>query len=54
MGKVNKKQMEEIATTLKEMKYGAIQIKVHDGEITQIDTTTKKRFSLKERGFGKK
>jgi hypothetical protein len=49
MSKVNEKQIEEIAASLREMEYGTINIKVHEGKITQIDTTTKKRFSLTER-----
>jgi len=35
----------EISDILKNLQYGSIVITIHDGEITQIDTTEKKRFS---------
>jgi len=35
----------EISETLRNLQYGSIVITIHDGEITQVDTTEKKRFS---------
>ena len=35
----------EISDILKNLQYGSIVITIHDGEVTQIDTTEKKRFS---------
>ena len=35
----------EISEILKNVQYGSIVITIHDGEITQVDTTEKKRFS---------
>ncbi len=35
----------EISEALKNVQYGSIVITIHDGEVTQIDTTEKKRFS---------
>lgn len=35
----------EISEILKNVQYGSIVITIHDGEVTQIDTTEKKRFS---------
>ena len=35
----------EISGILKNLQYGSIVITIHDGEVTQIDTTEKKRFS---------
>ena len=35
----------EISYILKNLQYGSIVITIHDGEVTQIDTTEKKRFS---------
>ncbi len=38
-----------IMDSLEEMKYGTIQITVHDGRIVQIDRTEKKRFDEQAR-----
>ncbi|WP_245799126.1 YezD family protein [Virgibacillus siamensis] len=38
--------IQQITETLKKLRYGSIVITVHDGEVTQIDTTEKQRFSL--------
>ena len=46
MGKIDDSQINHIVATLKTLEFGSIVITVHDGEITQIDTTEKKRFSL--------
>lgn len=35
----------EVSEALKNVQYGSIVITIHDGEITQVDTTEKKRFS---------
>ena len=35
----------EISAILKNVQYGSIVITIHDGEVTQVDTTEKKRFS---------
>ncbi|WP_188735422.1 YezD family protein [Oceanobacillus neutriphilus] len=39
-------KLDHILNALKELEYGSVVITVHDGKITQIDTTEKKRFSL--------
>ncbi|MFD1453600.1 MULTISPECIES: YezD family protein [Oceanobacillus] len=39
-------KLNHILKALKELEYGSVVITVHDGKITQIDTTEKKRFSL--------
>jgi hypothetical protein len=46
MGKLDEKKIDHIVTTLGKLEYGSVVITVHDGEITQIETTEKKRFSL--------
>ena len=42
-------KIKHILSNLEELQYGSIIITVHDGEITQIDTTEKKRFPLLKR-----
>lgn len=42
----NDVKLKHITSTLEQLEYGTIIITVHNGEITQIDTTEKKRFSL--------
>ncbi|MBM7600141.1 hypothetical protein JOC34_002532 [Virgibacillus halotolerans] len=46
MNKVNELKMKHIQATLEQLEYGSVSITVHEGEITQIDTTEKKRFAL--------
>jgi len=46
LDKIDDVQLNHILTALKELEYGSVVITVHDGKITQIDTTEKKRFSL--------
>lgn len=35
----------EISDILKDVQYGSIVITIHDGEVTQVDKTEKKRFT---------
>lgn len=46
MQKVDELKLNYIVSALKNLDYGSLIITVHDGEITQIDKTEKKRFSL--------
>ena len=46
MGRIEESKVEHIISSLKDLQYGSIVITVHDGEITQIDTTEKKRFPI--------
>ncbi|MFJ8245003.1 YezD family protein [Peribacillus asahii] len=46
MNKVDDLKLDYIISELKNLDYGSLVITVHEGEITQIDTTEKKRFSL--------
>ncbi len=41
-------KVNHILSTLKGIEYGSLVITVHNGEITQIDVTEKKRFTLKK------
>ncbi|HLS60280.1 MAG TPA: YezD family protein [Virgibacillus sp.] len=42
-------QISHISALLDELEYGSIKITVHDGNVTQIDTTEKKRFSMRNK-----
>lgn len=42
---MSKEALNEISEILKSLQYGSIVITVHDGVVTQVDTTVKKRFS---------
>ncbi|HLR71922.1 MAG TPA: YezD family protein [Pseudogracilibacillus sp.] len=44
MTKLDKTQLDYLNAILQEIDYGSIVITVHDGHVTQIDTTEKKRF----------
>jgi hypothetical protein len=48
MEKVDELKLEYILSMLKNLDFGSLNITVHNGEITQIDTTEKKRFPLKK------
>lgn len=45
MSKLDEAQLEHLRASLQDLEYGSILITVHDGFITQIDTTEKKRFN---------
>ncbi|MFS0645779.1 YezD family protein [Siminovitchia sp. 179-K 8D1 HS] len=47
MAKVETNTIEDIVSALKKIEYGSLVITVHDGEITQIDATEKKRYKAK-------
>ena len=49
-----KKQIDEdkikyILSTINQLEYGCVVITVHDSDITQIDITEKKRFTLNKK-----
>ncbi|HEX6594119.1 MAG TPA: YezD family protein [Bacillota bacterium] len=44
MVKLDEEKINHLSASLRELEYGSIVITVHDGEITQIDTTEKRRF----------
>ncbi|TQS74618.1 DUF2292 domain-containing protein [Ornithinibacillus gellani] len=44
MSKYNDEQLDYILENLEEINYGTIHIVVHEGKITQIETTEKRRF----------
>lgn len=45
MSKLDEVQWQYLKKSLDEMEYGSVVITVHDGRVTQIDTTEKKRFT---------
>lgn len=45
MSKLSKEQVEHLEKNIRNIEFGTISITIHDGRITQIDTTEKKRFS---------
>lgn len=54
MGKSDEGKIQHIVATLEKLEFGSVVITVHDGEITQIETTEKKRFSLSNKGNASK
>ncbi len=54
LAKIDESKINHIVNVLKSLEYGSVVITVHDEEITQIDTTDKKRFSLSKSRSGKK
>lgn len=51
---IDQEKISTIVSTLKQLEYGCVTVTVHDGEITQIDITEKKRFALKKKAVVKK
>ncbi|MGG4264972.1 YezD family protein [Peribacillus simplex] len=46
MEKKEELKFRHILSSLEDLQYGSVIITVHDGEITQVDTTEKKRFPV--------
>lgn len=44
MGKLEELKINDIVTALEGLKYGSVLITVHNGEITQVEKTEKKRY----------
>ena len=45
MTKLDEEQLGFLKSSIEELEYGSIVITIHDGTITQIDTTEKRRFN---------
>ncbi|WP_077620705.1 YezD family protein [Bacillus sinesaloumensis] len=48
MAKLDDSIVKHILSSLEDLEFGSIVITVHNGEITQIDATEKRRFALKK------
>ncbi|MFS0820269.1 YezD family protein [Bacillus sp. 1P02SD] len=48
MAKLDESKVKHILSTLENLEFGSVVITVHNGEITQIDATEKKRFSIQK------
>jgi len=44
--KSNEKQLNLINNLIEDIKYDSINVIIHDGQVTQVDATEKKRFNL--------
>ncbi len=44
--RIDEEKIRNILSTLNQMEYGSLNITVHDGDITQVDITQKKRYPL--------
>lgn len=53
LNQYKKSKINHILAELEKLEYGSLTITVHAGEITQIDTTEKKRFPLREKTTNK-
>lgn len=49
MDKIKESKIDHIVSSIKDIQYGSIVITIHDGEITQVDITEKKRFPVLKR-----
>lgn len=49
MASVDDKKITDIISELKKLKFGSLIITVHDDEVTQIETTEKKRYQAQEK-----
>ncbi|RDW18498.1 DUF2292 domain-containing protein [Oceanobacillus arenosus] len=43
---MDNKKIEDIVSAISNLEYGSLVITVHDGEITQVETTEKKRYTI--------
>ncbi|UOQ93914.1 YezD family protein [Halobacillus shinanisalinarum] len=43
------KKINDVISALENIEYGSVAITVHDGEITQIECTEKKRYPLNKK-----
>ncbi|MCC3357869.1 YezD family protein [Bacillus sp. REN16] len=48
MAALDEAKVKHILSTLENLEFGSIVITVHNGEITQIDATEKRRFTLQK------
>jgi len=46
VSRLNDEQFEYVLESLHDIAFGTIQITIHEGRVTQIDTTEKKRFPV--------
>lgn len=53
MSKLKKSHLEYLQESLNDIEFGSVVITVHDGRITQIDTTEKRRFSKTEKQYAR-
>ncbi|MDG3044412.1 YezD family protein [Bacillus sp. B6(2022)] len=49
---MDEQKLNFILSALKEIEYGSVVITIHNGQITQVDTTEKTRFPHTRRIFG--
>jgi hypothetical protein len=43
---IDNKKIEDIVLAIRNLEYGSLVITVHEGEITQVETTEKKRYAV--------
>ncbi|WP_205317667.1 YezD family protein [Oceanobacillus zhaokaii] len=46
MAIIDNKKIEDIVLAIRNLEYGSLVITVHEGEITQVETTEKKRYAV--------
>ncbi|MBA4535936.1 YezD family protein [Bacillus aquiflavi] len=49
MREQDQEKIKYILDLLNELEYGSLVITVHDGQITQVDSTTKMRFTINKK-----
>ncbi|MDQ0246672.1 hypothetical protein J2S09_004276 [Bacillus fengqiuensis] len=49
MADIDQEKVDYLLAVLKKLEYGVISITVHNGQITQIDSTEKMRFDLEKK-----
>ncbi|GAA0424098.1 MAG: DUF2292 domain-containing protein [Bacillota bacterium] len=47
MAQIDDTKINDIISAIQRVEFGSLVITVHEGEVTQIDTTEKKRYPLK-------
>lgn len=51
MARIDDGKLAYMINKLRELEYGTVTVTVHDGEITQIESTEKKRFPVLAKQF---
>ncbi|MFD2923415.1 DUF2292 domain-containing protein [Halobacillus naozhouensis] len=54
MAEIDERKIKDIVSRLERLEFGSLVVTVHNGEVTQIDTTEKQRYTLDKGGTSNK
>ncbi len=53
MADIDERKIKDIISKLERLEFGSLVVTVHNGEVTQIDTTEKQRYTSSDNGSKK-